>query len=120
MFGWLKRKRQPARLDPESRWIVEADEHRIIVTDPAGETSSVEEGDLCAIAIETNDSGPWGADLWWLLFGAETLACAFPQGATGEQKMIDYLTALPSFNHEEMAKAMASTANAVFPVWTKK
>ena len=36
--------------------------------------------------IETNDSGPFGADVWWLLFGADDrIAVAFPQGATGEQ-----------------------------------
>jgi hypothetical protein len=47
------------------------------------------------------------------------VACAYPQGATGEQATLDYLMALPGFDHAEMIKAMSSVGNAVFPVWRK-
>jgi hypothetical protein len=70
--------------------------------------------------IETNDSGPFGADIWWLLFGADDrLACAFPQGAAGEKAAVDRLLGLPGFDHEAMIMAMGSTGNAVFPVWRR-
>lgn len=88
------------------------------MTDDRGQTRSVVTDDLSGVAIETNDSGPWGADVWWLLFGVnDQLVCAYPQGATGEQAVIDLLMALPSFDHSEMSRAMCSTGNATFPVW---
>ncbi len=74
--------------------------------------------ELRGVIIETDDSGPWGADLWWLLFGADDrVAVAFPGGATGEQVVIDRLMALPGFDFETMTRAMGSTEVAVFPVW---
>ena len=76
--------------------------------------------ELNGVMIETNDSGPFGADVWWLLFGADDrVAVAFPQGAAGEQAAIDWLAGLPGFDHDAMIMAMGSTANAVFPVWRR-
>ncbi len=116
MFGWLRR--QAKGLQPEGQWVVDVGPERIQVTDAAGGTTALAKAKLAAVAIETNDSGPWGADVWWLLFDAnDQLACAFPQGATGEDAVIDYLVALPEFDHEQMTNAMRSTANAIFPVW---
>ncbi len=119
MFSWFKKKQLP--LQPEGKWIVVLDDHRISVSDDSGRIKSVGKSDLSGVAIETNDIGPWGADVWWILFdGNDQLACAFPQGATGESAAIDWLSALPSFNHGEMIKAMGSTDNAVFAVWRKE
>ena len=118
MFGRLRRR--PSALEPESRWTVVVDPERIVVRDEAGESRSIARSDLCRVAIETNDSGPWGMDLWWLLFGSGVRpACAFPQGARGEQAAIDCLTALPGFDRSEMGRAMTSTDNALFTVWTR-
>jgi hypothetical protein len=95
-------------------------EDAIHVVDERGGAKSVRKSDLSGVAVETNDSGPWGADVWWLLFGRDDrLECAFPQGATGEQAALDYLMALPSFDHCEMTNAMRSTDNAVFPLWRR-
>jgi hypothetical protein len=119
MFGW-QRKKGPGAPYPEALWVVALEEERIAVTDPEDETRSVELSDLSAVAIETNDTGPWGADFWWLFFGPDrAFACAVPQGATGEQTVVDYLKALPSFDWNEMTKAVRSTANAVFTVWER-
>ena len=118
VFGW--RRKRSARLQPEAQWIVAVDDLSIRVTDHAGATVELGKGDLVGVVIETNDSGPWGADLWWLLFGADDrLACAFPQGATGETALIDYLAGFPGFDHGEMIRAMGSTGNAVVPVWRR-
>ena len=119
--AWLRRKpAQPEapRLEPEARWVVETDDHRIAVTDTTGERREVRFDHLRGVAIETNDSGPWGADVWWLLFDSDgKLACAYPQGATGERTALDRLLQLPGFDHEELLAAMASTGNATFIVW---
>ena len=75
---------------------------------------------LSGIIIETNDTGPFFDDVWWLLFGADDkVACSFPQGASGEQEAIDVLMKLPDFNYEQMIKAMASAENALFPVYRR-
>lgn len=119
VFDWLFRRKQ-VRLEPESRWTVAIDQASITVTDPSGQRKDVATDELSGVLIETNDSGPWGADLWWLLFGDDDrVACMFPQGATGESEAIDYLMSLPAFDHQEMTLAMRSTDNAVFPVWRR-
>ncbi|EJL32589.1 hypothetical protein PMI01_02485 [Caulobacter sp. AP07] len=90
----------------------------IAVRDPDRQDHQLPIADLRGVVIETDDSGPWGADLWWLLFGADDrVAVAFPGGATDEQVVIDQLMALPDFDFEAMTRAMSSTDVAVFPVW---
>lgn len=118
MFGWLRRRAR--RPQPEARWTVEVDAHHLQITDDAGTVKRLAKRDLTGVAIETNDSGPWGTDLWWLLLGPDDrVACAYPQGATGENAALDYLTALPGFDFAQMDQAMGSTENAFFPVWQK-
>jgi len=118
LFSWLRRKSKP--LYPEALWTVAMETDGIRATDQTGDKMFVASSDLSSVAIETNDSGPWGADVWWFLFGPDgQLACAFPQGATGEKEVIDYLMALPGFNNDELTRAMGSTDNAVFPVWRR-
>ena len=118
LFNWFSKKSKP--LYPEALWTVELDGDGIRAIDQTGATMFISGAELASVAIETNDSGPWGADVWWLLFGPDNkLACAFPQGATGEKDVIDHLMALPGFNNQELIKAMGSTANAVFPVWQR-
>jgi hypothetical protein len=64
--------------------------------------------------VETNESGPWGADLWWLLNDrrGETKV-AFPQMATGEDAVLDRLHRLPEFE----IRGMNSTQNGRFVCW---
>jgi hypothetical protein len=122
MFGWFKSKRKPTpkALDPESRWVVSDESDSIRVRDDKGQEKSVLKAGLCGVIIETNDSGPWGADVWWLLFGDDDkLACSYPQGSTGEDAALNFLSSLPGFDHGSMIKAMSSTGNATFPVWRK-
>lgn len=118
MFGWFKKR--SAKLEPEAHWNVVLDADNIRVFDANGNEHSVSKADLTGVTIETNDSGPWGADVWWLMFGSGNgLACAFPQGAIGEQAALEYFMALTGFDHSEMIKAMSSVENALFPVWRK-
>jgi hypothetical protein len=106
---------------PESRWNVRADDETTSVTDIEGQSRSVAFADLMGVAIETNDSGPWGADLWWMLFSdVGKLALTWPQGATGETEAIARLTALQGFDHQAMVAAMACTDNATFVVWQRE
>ncbi|GAA0653339.1 hypothetical protein [Brevundimonas lenta] len=94
------------------------DDNLIRVRDEQGRLQFVGTRDLSAVVVETNDSGPWGLDVWWLLFGAgDQLVCTFPQGAAGEPALLEYLMALPGFDYDQLSRAMRSTANDRFPVW---
>ena len=66
----------------------------------------------------TNDTGPRGADVWRMLeaVSPEHRVCV-PQGATGEQAVIDRLLGLPGFDYGQLIKAMGSTSNALFKCW---
>lgn len=116
-MGWFKKKRE--RAAPESKWIVAIDGDQISVSDGAGQIRTVATASLSRVVIETNDSGPWGVDLWWLLFAGDQLACAIPQGAAGEEAILNYVSALPSLDEGEMVKAMTSAENAAYVVWRK-
>lgn len=118
MFGWFRK--QSARLEPEARWQVTIDATTIWICDDKGDIRTLAWANLSAILIETNDSGPWGTDVWWLFCDADDqVACAYPQGATGEAAALDIFMALEGFDHAQMSAAMGSTANAIFPVWRK-
>ena len=121
MFRWFaKTPKKAGRLMPESKWLIECGDVILRLTDDEGSAKWLRKADLKGVIIETNDTGPWGADVWWLLFGPDDrLALAYPQGATGEDSMLDYLSSLPGFDHMKMTEAMQSTSNAVFPVWRR-
>ena len=116
----LAARRESRPLHPESPWRVTLTEDRIAVADPKGEVAEMARADLLGVVIETNDSGPWASDFWWLLFGLDDrIACVFPQGATGEKEAMDWLLALPGFDHDAMIRASSSVAKALFPVWKR-
>ena len=66
---------------------------------------------LAAVHVETNDSGSWEADVWWMLNdnNGETKV-AFPKSATGETDALARLQQLPGF----VVQGTNSTANARF------
>lgn len=124
MFDWLKRMfsslQAPSVLQKESRYIVTVDEKEIRCRRPSGETESVTWDDLNSVIIETNDTGPWGMDVWWLLLGVNGASgCSIPQGATGDQALLRKLYALPGFDSEQFIAAMSCTDNQRFLCWTR-
>jgi hypothetical protein len=113
-------KRKPMPRPREQDWQVSVGDLAIVVQDQNGDTQSVTKDRLSGVMIETNDSGPWGVDFWWILLDDKSeLACAFPQGATGEKDAIKYLMQLEEFNLDALGNAMRSTNNQAFVVWTK-
>jgi hypothetical protein len=112
------KKKREEHLNPESRWALSLQDGAIELTIPDGESQCVQLNQLTGVAVETNDTGPWGADVWWVLFGKDDkVAVAFPQGSTGEKGVVDTLMALPGFDHQAMINAMRCTTNQVFSVW---
>ncbi|MCA9075570.1 MAG: hypothetical protein KDA93_11095 [Planctomycetaceae bacterium] len=122
MFGILRRlfgnggDRQ--RLQPEASFVVTCDEESVVCQRPNGDKKQVRWDDLRAVLIETNDTGPWGTDVYWLLVGRDAQSgCVVPQGATGEEALLTQLQQLPGFDNEALIEAMGSTENQKFLCW---
>ena len=124
MFNWLmqmfRRPHSPSRLLPESQFTVIVDDDRILCQQPSGKTESVAWNDLESVTVETNDTGPWQADVWWILTGdSSSPGCTIPQGATGEEPLLDRLQKLPGFDNEQFIAAMSCTENRTFVCWRR-
>lgn len=100
---------------PEALFVVEvtaADE--IVCRAPKQADQRISMADLGAVYVETNDSGPWRADVWWLLNDkAGQTQVTFPQLAKGEDAALERLRLLPGFE----ARGMNSGENAQFMCW---
>ncbi len=103
----------------EEQWSVSVDDNIVRLVDDKGQKSEISLNELAAVAIKTYDSGPATDDVWWVLIGKSLDSpVSYPQRAKGEKLVLEWLLALPNFKHEEMIKAMGSTGNEVFIVWT--
>lgn len=106
-------------LYPECLFVVSVSKCEISVQWPDGRLEAVPIADLREVAIVTNDSGPIGVDVWWMLAGKQASSgCAFPGGATGEQEVLQFVQQLPGFNNKRFVEAMGSTSNAKFVCWS--
>lgn len=112
-------KEREARAWPERQIIVEINEELITAKYPQGELRKASLGALEKIEVITNDSGPWGADVWFVLT-SKSGVCSFPQGATGEKEVLNFMLALEGFNKKEFIKAMGCTSNCVFLCWVSQ
>jgi hypothetical protein len=100
---------------PEAQFVVEVTaDDEIICRAPKQAEQRIRMTDLASVYVETSDSGPWGADVWWLLNDdAGKTQVAFPQLATGEDAAIKRLRQLPGFK----VRGMNSSENARFMCW---
>jgi hypothetical protein len=117
-FRTTLRQRTDAALF-ERKVMVQTDEHGISATYPDGTIQSIRWDAVRRVAIETNDSGPWGADVWWLIEGSQA-HCTYPGGATGEIEALKALESrLAGFNDERVVQAMGCTSNKRFVCWQR-
>lgn len=122
IIQWWHKKLEERRASAmfEREVIVRVNDVGISAAYPNGETQSLEWHNVARIAIETNDSGPWGADLWWLIEGTD-IRCAYPGGATGDIEALRvFPTKFPGFSDEAVIKANGCTSNARFVCWERK
>jgi hypothetical protein len=99
---------------------VKVDEQGVSCHHPSGEIESVAWKDLYAVVLETNDTGPWGMDMLWRLFGpAGAHGCVIPMGATGEKELLARLQALSGFDNEQLIAALSWTENQIFVCWRR-
>jgi hypothetical protein len=100
---------------PERRFVAEVTAgDEIVCRAPRQAEQRIRIADLGAVYVETNNSGPWGADVWWLLNdNTGKTKVAFPHLATGEEAALGRLRSLPGFQ----VRGMNSTQNARFMCW---
>jgi hypothetical protein len=119
MLALCNRKRYDRAMQPEQSVVVTITERDISCSRPGGVVESVTWDDLQAVIIETTDTGPLAPDVFWILVGKRG-GCVIPQGATGEQGLLDRLQVLDGFDNEMVIQAMASCENQRFLCWRKK
>ncbi len=109
------------RLMPEAQCLVEIDDVGISCKYPGGEEPRISWDELAAVNIRTNDSGPWGTDVFWGFHGRDGKAkLVIPGGATGEGEMLEALQRLPGFDDAAVIKAMGCTSNNWFECWRRQ
>jgi hypothetical protein len=108
-----------ARLDPESRFVVQMTEFDVSCHRPDGIVERVRWDDLQRINILTNGDGPFAPDCFWLLIGLGSTGCCIPHGATGDTELLARMQQLPGFNNQIFMEAMGSTQEAIFTCWEK-
>jgi hypothetical protein len=116
---WFARQREARRVAAlaERAVVVTTNDAGISATYPSGEVSSIDWSAIRLIAVETNDSGPWGYDVWWVLEG-EPGRCVYPSGATGDIEALKVMEArFQGFDDGAVIKAMGCTSNHRFVCW---
>ena len=115
--SWLSswRTRRTEDLLIERQFIVCVTENGLSVAYPTGEIQAINWSDVGRILVETNDSGPYGADVWWIIEGKGS-ECSFPLGASGEDVALEEIRLrFPTFE----VQGMNSIANARFICWDR-
>lgn len=119
LFSFFKKnKESKENLLPESKWIVEFNDDSIKTIDYKAVEKTTKLNAIQKIIIETNDTGPWGTDVWWKII-SENEFLTVPGGATGESEMLERFQQLENFDNEQLIAAMTSIENKGFVVWQK-
>lgn len=115
MLNWLRQKL--CRPSPLSRWSVDLVDGTIVTSDGDGAQLVVPVSELRKVVVATDDSGPWGADVVFLLYADDIdPAGLFPLEAAGCAGFVTWMASQVGFRDRELARAMASTSVARFTV----
>ncbi|HEX5725013.1 MAG TPA: hypothetical protein VFX98_06080 [Longimicrobiaceae bacterium] len=98
---------------PEESVVITVEGDRFTIAYPNGRTESGALSSVTDVAIETNDTGPFGSDVIWHL-NVDGRLVSYAQGATGEGALLEALQRLPGFDNEAVIEAMGCTDNALF------
>jgi len=116
---WFERATTETHVQPPlSKVRVTFDDETISVRDAAGVASHLAWSDLISISIITDDSGPFGLDLSWVLTAEKGQMLVVPMGAVGEHEFLHAMQErLEEFDNITVIEAMGSVENATFTVW---
>ena len=115
MLGGLFKKFKSA--SPLALWNVSFDGSDIVTSDGRGHERKMAIRDLTRVVVATDDSGPWGADVVFLLYSSEPdPTCLFPMEANGIDTFMAWLSIQPGYQDRELVRAMGSTKVAQFEI----
>jgi hypothetical protein len=115
MIGWLRK--MLVNTSPLTLWSVSFSDGDIVTSDGQGAERKLSLRDLRRVVVATDDSGPLGADVVFMLYSNDPdPAVIFPLEASGRDGFVEWLSAQPGFQDRELAKAMGSTRVARFKV----
>lgn len=98
--------------------MVEVDERQIsYFSAHEGGVVSIEA--LARITCITTEDGPWAEDMFWVLEEDGGTTLTIPNSATGTEKLFDAFSALPGVDYTMATKAMGSTHNDSYVIWSK-
>jgi hypothetical protein len=109
---------EPAKLEPESLFVVAVSDSDVSCTRPDKTVERVRWADLESVELVTADEGPFSPDVFWVLQGS-TDGCVIPQGASGERLLLERLQGLPGFDNVAVIRAITLTANSRLRCWRK-
>jgi|SRR5688572_33401538 len=102
----------------EELWQVNISDTDLQVSDPNKNVRSMQLSNIRGIAIQTNNSGPLGSDVIWLISDGDS-TISFPLGASGENSALRFFQTLDGFDNLKFINAMSSTDNNVFILFKK-
>jgi len=105
-------------LEPETPFIIRLSDLEVVCERPDGSVERVGWSDLQKVEVVKTSEGPFVPDVFWVLHGT-TGVCAVPQGATGDNELLQRLQALPGFDNQAFIEAMTSTSDRRFLCWQK-
>ena len=106
------------RLYPECLYTVTMSDDDVTFTDPERRSLSMRWDEVEEVGILTNSLGPLVADVFFVLKGP-SFDMAVPQGATGDDKLVERLQELPGFDNQALIEAMCCTDDRVFKCWSR-
>lgn len=91
----------------------------VTISTASGEVSSFRWESIIEFAIVTNSLGPFADDMWNVVrtVGGET---SWPDGAAGEERVLERIRGLPGFDSQNYIAAMGSTDDAEFVCWMRE
>ena len=84
----------------------------------SGLVESVPWDELRAVIIETNDTGPFGTDVFWIFVG-DNGGAVVPMGAYGDHLLLQRLQQLEGFDNEAVIAAMQCHEDRRFLCWER-
>jgi hypothetical protein len=103
----------------EKTWNIALRDGFLHVTSPGRKRAKIRMTTVIGIAIESNQSGPWGSNIIWHVSDGK-FSLHFPVGATGEPEILEAFQQLPGFDNQAVANARAcTTSNEIFVAYKK-
>lgn len=102
--------------DKISEFSVQVEGDTVMVVRPDHTAYSINLKKVTQVFVETNEGGPWGLDVWFVLLDETSgNAVTYPLGAVGEDAVLERLLKFDGFE----LKGMDSTDNATHLCWSK-